>query len=62
LQQVLQLEQATATSLVKLGEELHGPEDEMVINNEHIIFTERLKADSQVVSAIAEHKSGADTE
>ena len=39
-------------SLVKLGNELHGPEDEMQINREHILFTENLKSDGKVVKAI----------
>ncbi len=43
-------------SLVKLGQELHGPEDAMVINKEHILFYEILKADSNVVKAIKEEK------
>ncbi len=51
------VEQQTNTSLVKLGDELHGPEDEMVINADHVIFTEELKSDSALVEAIAEHKA-----
>ncbi|MBU1130760.1 hypothetical protein KJ840_01350 [Patescibacteria group bacterium] len=39
-------------SLVKLGNELHGPRDAMSINMYHIIFTEELKLDSKVVQAI----------
>lgn len=42
--------------LVKLGNELHGPQDEMRINREHILFVEDLKVDSQVVTAINEFK------
>ncbi|MBU1118761.1 hypothetical protein KKH43_02695 [Patescibacteria group bacterium] len=44
-------------SLVKLGNELHGPEDEMVINKEHILFYENLKSDSGVVEAIKQEKN-----
>ena len=39
-------------SLVKLGNELHGPEDQMRINKDHILFVEDLKGDSRVVEAI----------
>lgn len=39
-------------SLVKLGNELHGPKDRMIINKEHILFIEELKEDSKVVQAI----------
>ena len=43
-------------NLVKLGGELHGPEDEMRINRAQILFVEDLKADSQVVTAIIDYK------
>lgn len=46
----------TQIQLVKLGDELHGPEDKMLINRRHILFIEDLKADGQVVEAIKEHK------
>jgi hypothetical protein len=39
-------------SLVKLGCELHGPQDQMVINREQIIFWENLKTDGQVAKAV----------
>jgi len=41
-------------SLVKLGCELHGPTDSMVINREQVIFWENLKADGQVAKAVEE--------
>lgn len=43
-------------SLVKLGCELHGPQDVMVINREQVIFWENLKADGQVSKAVEEFK------
>ncbi len=42
--------------LVKLGNELHGPIDEMKINKDQILFIEDLKPDSQVVKAIEAFK------
>jgi len=42
-------------SLVKLGNELHGPEDTMRINMDHVLFIEELKEDSSVVSAIKDY-------
>jgi hypothetical protein len=39
-------------SLVKLGDELHGPQDAMFINRDQILFYEDLKNDAQVVQAI----------
>jgi len=41
-------------SLVKLGNELHGPKDEMRISREQVVFVEDLKDDGKVVSAITE--------
>lgn len=46
-------------SLVKLGNELHGPTDAMHINRDQVLFVEDLKDDSNVVTAIANYKSGA---
>lgn len=42
-------------SLVKLGCELHGPEDQMFINREQVVFWENLKEDGQVAQAVAEY-------
>lgn len=43
-------------SLVKLGCELHGPTDEMLINRDQVVFWENLKTDGQVAKAVAEYK------
>lgn len=43
-------------SLAKLGSELHGPEDTMVVNRSEVQFWENLKDDGQVVKAITEYK------
>ena len=42
--------------LIKLGNELHGPQDMMYINREHVLFIEDLKADSRVVKAMQQYK------
>lgn len=42
--------------LIKLGDEIHGPEDEMVISKDQVLFYENLKDDSRVVQSIAQHK------
>ena len=39
-------------SLAKLGCELHGPTDSMVINREQVLFWENLKSDGQVAKAV----------
>lgn len=44
-------------SLVKLGNELHGPVDEMKINRDHIMFYENLKENGQVVQAIRQFQA-----
>ena len=43
-------------SLTKLGNELHGPTDEMNISRDQILFWENLKDDSTVVKAIKDYK------
>lgn len=43
-------------SLVKLGCELHGPQDNMVINREQVIFWENLKDDGQVAKAVKDYQ------
>lgn len=47
----------TGTSLIKLGNETHGPEDKMSINRDHVLMVENLKGDSQIVQAIADYKT-----
>lgn len=44
-------------SLVKLGNELHGPMDQMHIARSQILFYEDLKSDGQVVKAIEAYKA-----
>ena len=55
-QQGKQAEQQNQLSLVKLGNELHGPETKMVINRDQILFWENLKDSGKVVQAIKENK------
>lgn len=43
-------------SLVKLGCELHGPTDQMLINRDQVVFWENLKAEGQVAKAVEEYK------
>jgi hypothetical protein len=43
-------------SLAKLGSELHGPEDQMKISREQILFWENLKDNSKVVEAIKKNQ------
>lgn len=44
--------------LMKSGAELHGPRDEMVVSQNHILLIQPLRPDSQVISTIAEFEAG----
>ncbi|MBI4032276.1 hypothetical protein HY374_01055 [Candidatus Berkelbacteria bacterium] len=44
--------------LVKLGSEVHGPEDRMRINKDQILFVESLKENGKVVDAIRRYQRG----
>jgi len=44
-------------SLIKLGDEKHGPTDEMQINRDKVMYVESLKEDSRVVEAILKHEN-----
>lgn len=48
-------------SLAKLGNEIHGPEDVMYINEDSVMFFENLKEDGQVVKAIREYQATGET-
>jgi len=43
----------TSVTLVKLGCELHMPNDQMVINSDQVTFWENLEANGQVAKAVA---------
>ena len=43
--------------LIKLGDEIHGPEDEMVISKDQVLFYENLKTDGKVAKSIANYKT-----
>ena len=44
--------------LIKLGNEVHGPEDMMIINRDQMLFFENLKTDGKVMQLIQSHNSG----
>lgn len=48
----------TQFAVVRLGNELHQPENQMVINRDQVLFWENLRSDSQVISAIEQQKQG----
>ena len=43
--------------LVKLGSEIHGPEDEMIISKDQVLFFENLKSDGKVSDSITRYLS-----
>lgn len=49
--------QAQSLQLVKLGNELHGPTDEMQINRDQVMFIENLKDDSNIVKTIRDFQA-----
>lgn len=43
-------------SLVNVSDELYGPENEMQISRQQVLFTQKLRTDSQVVATIEQQK------
>lgn len=52
LQNQTQAAEQPNLKLIKLGSELHGPEDEMFVERDKIIFWENLKNDGRIVKEI----------
>lgn len=42
--------------LIKLGDEVHGPEDKMIISKDQVLFYENLKSDGKVAQSISKYK------
>lgn len=42
--------------LIKLGQEVHGPEDAIIISRDQVLFYENLKSDGKVVQTIGQYK------
>jgi hypothetical protein len=45
-------DQSGNVQLIKLGDEIHGPEDEMIISKDQVLFYENLKAGGKVAQSI----------
>ena len=52
----VEVEEKSNTKLVKLGNELHGPEDKMFIEKSKVLFWENMKETSQIVRSIKSYK------
>ena len=48
--------QSTSPTLIKLGDEIHGPQDEMIVSKSQVLFYENLKSDGKVSSSISQYK------
>ncbi len=62
VQQTVQPSSSSSTnnqqvSLAKLGNELHGPEDEMFVSRDQVLFWENLKNSGKVVQAIQSYEA-----
>lgn len=47
---------SSSMQLIKLGNEIHGPEDMMIINREQVLFYENLKDDGKVAQTIRQYQ------
>lgn len=47
----------SGATLIKLGDEIHGPEDEMIISKDQVLFYENLKKDGKVSQSIEKYKN-----
>lgn len=46
--------------LVKLGDELHGPENEMIISKDQVLYYENIKPEGKVATAIDRYNKSSD--
>ncbi len=49
--------EAGLLDLIKLGSELHAPQDEMIVNKAHVLFYEDLGEGGEVMKLIRKHKA-----
>lgn len=49
--------QSTDIKLIKLGSEVHGPDDAMIISKDQVLFFENLKKDGKVSDSITKYNS-----
>lgn len=55
--QTTSAQDAANVELIKLGSEIHGPDDEMIISKDQVLFFENLKEDGKVAQTITQYKS-----
>lgn len=49
-------DEPAAQTLVKLGDEIHKPDDRLILNKDAILFVENLSGEGSVVQAIEENQ------
>lgn len=49
--------QSTDIRLIKLGSEVHGPDDEMIISKDQVLFFENLKKEGKVSDSITKYNA-----
>lgn len=47
---------AADVQLIKLGSEIHGPDDQMIVNKQQVLFFENISNDGKVAKSIQEYK------
>lgn len=52
------VDSSASMQLIKLGEEVHAPEDQIVVNKEHVLFYENIRPEGRVSKLIEDYKSG----
>ena len=50
-------DQNANVQLIKLGNEIHGPQDEMIVSRDKVLFFENLKSDGKVSQSIEQFKN-----
>lgn len=50
-------DQNANVQLIKLGNEIHGPDDQMIVAKDQILFFENLKADGKVSKSINQYQN-----
>lgn len=53
-------DESSDLQLVKLGNEIHGPEDKMLINKDQVLFFENLKTDGKISETIKQYYDNLD--
>jgi hypothetical protein len=48
-------QKSSDVELIKLGSEIHGPDDEMIISRDQVLFFENLKKDGTVTDSISKY-------